>query len=55
MNERVMEHLIVYRSPLEAWLWESGVGWWLAGIMVPLALVWFALVASWVLRRRRWR
>ena len=28
-------YVIAYRSPLEAWLWESGVMWW---ILPPLAL-----------------
>lgn len=41
--------VIVYRSPIEAWIWESGAWVWL----IPAALLLWLVFAVWMFRSHR--
>lgn len=44
-----LAQIVVYRSPFDQWLWESGVAWYALYLVAALACLVFALnVLAWL-------
>lgn len=52
-----LAQIVVYRSPLDQWIWESGLGWGLiytALVIVLLMVAGFGLAIAWDWAKDQW-